>query len=76
MNTASVLCLAVVLPLIAGCQTEHIWVKDGASQKDFHMDAGECRAQAFGTPEVSPIYSSCMSGRGWYYVEAPQPTEQ
>src|SRR4249919_1016714 len=72
MNTVSVLCLVVVLLLIAGCQTEHVWVKDGASQQDFNMDAGECKAQAFGTPEVSPIYSSCMSGKGWYSVDKPE----
>ena len=30
--------------IIAGCQdTEHVWVKDGASQQDFNMDAGECK---------------------------------
>lgn len=76
MNTVSVLCLVVVLLLIAGCQTEHVWVKDGASQQDFNMDAGECKAQAFGTPEVSPIYSSCMSGKGWYSVDKPEQSDQ
>jgi hypothetical protein len=77
MNIASVLCLFVVLSVLAGCQsTEHVWVKDGASQQDFNMDAGECKTQAFGTPEVSPIYSSCMSGKGWYSVDKPTQSDQ
>lgn len=70
--------LLIVL-LLAGCATtEKVWVKDGASQQDFHADAGQCKAQAFGVPgamfnqmQVAIVYASCMQGKGWYTVERP-----
>lgn len=67
----------LVLMLLAGCATtERVWVKNGASEQDFYMDQGQCRAQAFGTPgmytmQVALVYNSCMQGRGWYTEERP-----
>jgi hypothetical protein len=61
--------------LLAGCATtERVWVKPGASDQDFFMDQGFCKAQAFGAPgmytmQVAMIFASCMNGRGWYMEE-------
>jgi len=67
--------LIVLSPLLAGCATEPDWQweKRGASQEEWHMDSGQCRAQAFSnTPQVSArtvmIFESCLEGRGWYKV--------
>ena len=54
MNTVSVLCLVVVLLLIAGCQTEHIWVKDGASQKEFKWMLVNVGHKRSGHPKCRP----------------------
>lgn len=65
----------LVVLLLAACATqpEYVWERYGASDQDFSMDAGQCRAQAFGAPgmpamQVALIYSSCMQGRGWSRV--------
>lgn len=68
----------VLLVLLSGCQTtESVWVKPGASQQDFYMDAGQCRAQAFSVAsgnmmQIAIVYNSCMQGRGWYSEERPK----
>jgi hypothetical protein len=68
--------LAVLL-LLAGCATTHnAWFKDGATQQDFYMDQGQCKAQAFSAPgmpmmQVGLVFNSCMQGKGWYLREVP-----
>ena len=63
-------CIALVL---AGCATKQpAWYKDGATQEMWHMDQGQCQAQAFSVPASSLfqqtlVFSSCMKGKGWYY---------
>lgn len=63
--------------VVIGCaSTESVWVKDGSTQEDFNVDAGQCKAQAFSAPgmpmmQVAIIYSSCMQGKGWHREERP-----
>lgn len=67
----------LVVLLLAGCATtQTYWEKPGASQSDFQVDMGQCRAQAFGVPgamnnlmQVAMVQSACMQGKGWYTVE-------
>jgi len=36
------------LLVLVGCATtEQVWVKHGATNEDFHMDSGQCRARLF-----------------------------
>lgn len=69
--------IALSLLILTSCATtESVWVKPGASEQDFYMDQGQCRAQAFGVPgmntmQVAMVYSSCMQGRGWYTEDRP-----
>lgn len=68
-------CLFVLL-LLTGCATQperqSVWVKDGATERDFYADMGQCRAQAFSVPgamgnllQVAAVQSACMEGKGW-----------
>lgn len=68
----------LIVLLLAGCETaqrEVYWEKPGSTQQEFHMDSGQCRAQAFGSfygPvsfQAVMVFQSCMQGRGWYQVE-------
>jgi hypothetical protein len=59
--------------LLAACATPWHWEKPNASQYEFNMDAGACRAQAFSVPgaptiQVALVYDGCMQGKGWYKV--------
>ena len=63
---------------VSGCQTtpNWYWEKHGASQQDFYVDSGQCRAQAASVPgmallQVVIVYESCLAGKGWYKVQAP-----
>ncbi len=55
-------------------QQQWYWEKPGATSRDFNMDSGQCRAQAFsGTGGMLSfgtvmIMESCMQGKGWYRV--------
>lgn len=59
--------------ILSGCATgnDWHWYKEGASQQEFQMDNGQCRAQALsGTHGVVNqgtvmIMFSCMEGKGW-----------
>ena len=62
--------------LVTGCATNSVWVRQGASNEDFQMDAGQCKAQAFSIPGAPPmqiaiVYNSCMQGKGWHQERAP-----
>jgi hypothetical protein len=54
---------------------QSVWVKPGSTQREFSMDAGQCKAQGFGSGmnvlEVSLVYSNCMQGKGWDFEEQP-----
>lgn len=63
------------LLVLAGCATtETVWNKAGASEQDFNVDTGQCKAQAFSVPgmvpvQVAAVYGSCMQGKGWQAEE-------
>ncbi|TAM17607.1 MAG: hypothetical protein EPN62_19910 [Candidimonas sp.] len=63
--------IIIAVSLLAGCAAPMVWNKDGATQQDFYMESGQCKAQAFsiaGAPimQIAIVYNSCMEGHGWY----------
>jgi hypothetical protein len=55
---------------LAGCaQHQGTWTRDNASQQDFRMESGQCKAQAFGSGGnlmlVAIVFDSSMQGKGW-----------
>lgn len=64
--------------LLASCATtESVWVKPGSSEREFAMEAGQCKAQAFSVPnaplmQVAIVYNSCMQGKGWHQEDRPR----
>ncbi len=68
--------VALVLALLAGCATPDLrWYRDGSTQKEFNVDSGQCRAQAFSVPLGSAlqqiiVFEGCMEGKGWYKAPA------
>lgn len=58
--------------LIAGCSTvTDGWLKPGASDKDFHIDLGQCQAQAMAITDpmrgqIAAVAEGCLRGKGWY----------
>jgi hypothetical protein len=70
------LTLALIGVSIAACaQPTRTWYRPGATQQDFYMDQGQCKAQAFSVPggsllQVALILNSCMQGKGWSLVSA------
>jgi|JI10StandDraft_1071094.scaffolds.fasta_scaffold137544_2 hypothetical protein len=76
---ALALALASAALLQVGCAANKgsHWEKQGASQNEFNMDSGQCRAQALsgtgGMVSVGTvmIMDSCMQGKGWYRVANP-----
>jgi len=76
MKWTLIFLLLFLLFSCATTETQTVWIKSGASQSDFHMDDGQCKAQAFSTPgmnllQVGIVYNSCMRGKGWYLEEQP-----
>jgi hypothetical protein len=74
MKKLALVALAVAL---AGCATNNDWAwdKPGSTQRDFDMDHGQCRAQAFAVPGVSLLQAvlvldGCMHGKG--YTKVPK----
>lgn len=72
------LALAALLAAILGAcaTTERVWVKPGSTDREFNMDAGQCRAQAYSVPNAPPmriaiVYASCMQGKGWHMEDQP-----
>lgn len=62
--------IVAVALVLAGCASSKVWVKEGSSTRDFNVDAGQCKAQAFAVPgapliQVSIVYNACMEGKGW-----------
>lgn len=65
-----------LLVLLAGCATQqasYYWHREGATQVERQMDAGQCEAQGLSAtrdPErLTHIYLSCMKGKGWQLLE-------
>jgi len=74
MKTVIVIALIIGLE---GCATNQEpdwhWYKPRATQQDFLMDDGQCKAQGFGIPggnllQVVLVHQSCMQGKGWIKV--------
>ena len=61
---------------LAACSSQPIWNKDGgASQTEFEMAQGQCRAQGFQIPGVYvmqavAVFTACMQGKGFFRVNA------
>jgi len=67
--------LAALFLTACAAQQEYVWNRPGATQQEFAMESGQCRAQAFSVPnaplmQVAIVYNSCMQGKGWYQVPA------
>jgi hypothetical protein len=63
--------LLLTAALLSACATQQpTWNRAGASQQDWYMESGQCRAQAMGVyaPLVQQVvlYQSCLQGKGWY----------
>ena len=59
--------------LLAACANKPVWYRDGATQQDFYMDQGQCKAQGFSVAsgnlvQAAMVFNSCMQGKGWYLV--------
>lgn len=75
-----ILILVSISLLMFSCATtrpETAWYKSGASDHDFHMDQGFCRAQAmqatmgYVTMGTAVMMGSCLQSKGWYLMEVP-----
>ena len=69
----NILLAAMVLAATACAPASH-WEKQGGTQDEFNMAAGQCRAQAYSVPLAGPnqvaiVYGSCMQGKGYYLVK-------
>ena len=58
-----------------GCASkQEYWTKQGASDQEFHMDLGQCNAQAFSVAggnllQIAIVQNSCLRGKGWYQIQ-------
>lgn len=76
MRIVTSITISLVLAACATAKNSH-WEKPGASNQEFNMDAGQCRAQAFSIPnapatQIAIVYGSCMNGKGWYLAQDNQ----
>ena len=63
-----------VLIMLAGCVKDGGWVRQGATDDDWHRDRGACIAQMesvplAGQPQRARVFAGCMQGKGWYWEE-------
>lgn len=68
---AWVAAMVLLVWALAACSVTR-YEREGASREDFHMDDGQCRAQAGQTPvgrKASNVYHACMRGKGWHRVK-------
>lgn len=71
-----IIIISIIAVSLISCSTQNEWhwEKPGASNSEFNMDTGQCRAQALaGTGGVLNwgtimIMESCLQGKGWYKV--------
>lgn len=78
-----ILMLSAAVIVLAGCaQTEIVWQKPGATDRELARDSDGCRSQAYagqggmmggGAQRTAIVYTSCMEGKGWKRVETPKP---
>lgn len=69
--------IVLLLAASSGCQTkpDWHWEKPNSNELMFHMDRGQCDAQAQSTmmgalnAATLRIFMNCMEGRGWYRVQ-------
>lgn len=64
----AVLVFGVAAVCLSGC-AQAVWNKAGASEQDFRMAQGQCKAQAYAAPnafDFLPVFNNCMIGQGWY----------
>ncbi len=66
------LILTILIIGLSACQPiqQKSWYKEGATQQDFAMDMGQCRAQAFSISggsllQIAIVQNACMQGKGW-----------
>lgn len=70
----------LIVLLLAGCQSapqqpQYTWQKPGATEDEFNIDQGQCRAQGLGSPfgpmsyQAAAVFMSCMQGKGWRQVQ-------
>jgi len=69
--------VALVLLLLTACAPQKVWYKEGASNQDFGMDMGQCKAQAFGISnptlfQIAVVQNQCMFGKGWNLIDKEQ----
>jgi hypothetical protein len=74
---AKILAMVAVGMLLAACAQQKVWYRDGATQQDFYMDQGQCKAQGFSVAsgnmvQAAMVFNSCMQGKGWYLTNAGQ----
>jgi hypothetical protein len=72
------ICIFLTTLWLSGCATNNNnnwhWEKSGASEYEFNMANGQCRAQGFAgtggmlTMGTIMIIDSCLQGKGWYKV--------
>lgn len=70
---------AALVLLLSGCTTSApVWTRQGATEKDFYMETGQCTVQARSAgagaawntdTELTRIFQACMRGKGWYFTE-------
>jgi hypothetical protein len=66
--------IIAAIVVFSGCASPRgwHWEKQGGNDQLFHMEAGQCRAQAlslYGPPEQkNAVYTACLEGKGWYRV--------
>lgn len=63
-------CVAALCGCASMMQPQWAWYKEGATEQDFEMDRGQCKAQAFSVPgasmlQVALVIQNCMIGKGW-----------
>jgi hypothetical protein len=68
--------MVVTVLMLGACAQMPIpmFVRDGATEKEFYMEQGQCEAQAYGVPrplsgQIQAVFDACMRGKGWYVRE-------
>lgn len=59
--------------MLTACGNQRTWYRDGSTEREFNMDRGQCRAQAFGVSggnmlQMAMVINACMEGKGWELV--------
>ncbi len=72
MRDVGLLAVVTMASSLAACATlpQKQWNKEGATQQEFYMDQGQCKAQGFSISggtllQAAIVFNSCMQGKGW-----------